>query len=62
MLRSIKYRQGGETWKLIDLIYNIKYIVLGPTLSFNDEQSEVTDDETNMPPLESEESAAQRGQ
>ena len=37
-------------------------MVLGPTLSFNDEQSEVTDDETNMSPLESEESAAQRGQ
>ena len=62
LLRSIKYRQGGKAWRLVDLIDNVKYIGFGSTLSFSDKQSKITDDETNMPELESEESAAQRGQ
>ena len=58
LLRSKKYRKGGKTWKLIDIIYDAKYIVFGPTFSSEEELSEII----HMPELETEESAEQRKQ
>ena len=56
MLRSKKYRKGGKTWKLLDIIDDVKYIVFGSTFSSEEKLSEIME----MPKLETEESAQQR--
>ena len=56
LLRSKNYRKGGKTWKLLDIIDGVKYIVFGPTFSSEEKLSEIID----MPELETEESAEQR--
>ena len=33
LLKSKKYCEGGKTWKLLDIINDVKYIVFGPTFS-----------------------------
>ena len=58
LLRSKKYRKDGKTWKLLDIINDVKYVVFGPTCPFEEKLSEIID----MPELETEESAEQRKQ
>ena len=55
MARGKKYHTGGKTCKLLDIIYDVKYIFLGPNVS-QEKLSEIID----MPDLKSEESAAQK--
>ena len=57
MLRSKKYREGGKTWKLLDITDDLKYIVFGPIFPSEKKPSEIIID---MPDLESEKSAEQR--
>ena len=58
LLRSKKYCKGGKTWKLLDTIDGVKYVVFGPTFSSEEKLSEIID----MPGLETEESAEKRKQ
>ena len=57
-LRSSKYRKGGKTWRLLDIIDGVKYVVFGPTFPSEEKPSEIID----MSELKSEESTAQQGQ
>ena len=58
LLRSKKYRKGGKTWKLLDIIDGVKYAVFGPTCHSEEKVSEII----GMPELETEDSAEQRKQ
>ena len=58
LLKSKKYRKDGKTWKLLDIIDGVKYVVFGPTFSSEEKLSEIID----MSELETEESAEQRKQ
>ena len=39
LLRSKKYRKGGKTWKLLDIIDDVKYTVFGPSFSSEEKLS-----------------------
>ena len=56
LLRSKKYRKGVKTWKLLNIIDGLKYIVFGLILPTDEKQSEIID----VPDLESEKSAEKR--
>ena len=58
LFRSKKYRKGGKTWKLLDIIDGVKYVGFGPTFHSEEKPSEIID----MSELETEESAEQRKQ
>ena len=57
LLRSEKYRKGGKTWKLLDIIDGVKYVIFGGSSPTNKEP-EIID----MPLLKTEKSTEQKGQ
>ena len=58
LLKSKKYCKADKTWKLIDIIDVVKFIVFGPAFFSEEKLSEIID----MPELETEKSAEQRKQ
>ena len=57
--RSKKYGKGGKTWKLLNIIGDVKYIAFAPT--FTSEKKKLSGI-IGMPELETKESAEQRKQ
>ena len=47
LLRSKKHRKAGKTWKLLDIIDGVKYVVLGPIFLSEEKLPEII----NMPKL-----------
>ena len=43
LLRSKNYCKGGKSWKLVDVIDDVKYTVLRPTFPSDKKPSEIID-------------------